>query len=324
MTDSSLDGVKLSQLRALVAVANDQNFSEAALKLGISQSAVSHAIASLEDELGVVLLNRGRYGARPTPVGEQIIQQSRQILDMLQEIGKTANLAKGLERGQVRVGSFRSVATYLLPEVIALLQQRLPGIKLDILEYEEYSEVEQALRDGRIDAGFTHLPTPPDLESWELLRDEYLVLLPPNADITTPELTWEQIEQFDLILYPELDSSHRMLMDHCRQRGHRLSITYPVREDSTIVRMVQRGLGISIMPRLAAEPLPNEIKTYRLPSPLERVIGIAISAKTLHPPAVFAFIELLREQSQQTFPKLKHRDVSDGAIATDRCIITDS
>lgn len=69
--------LKISQLRALVAVAEHGNFTSAALDLGLSQSTVSHAIATLEEELGVVLLFRGRHGAILTPIGEQVIQEAR-------------------------------------------------------------------------------------------------------------------------------------------------------------------------------------------------------------------------------------------------------
>lgn len=95
----SLESVRLSQLRTLVAIADCGNFSEAALKLGISQSAVSHAIASLEEELGVVLLSRGRHGATLTPVGHRILAHAQEMLRLLEQIGREANVSKGLEGG---------------------------------------------------------------------------------------------------------------------------------------------------------------------------------------------------------------------------------
>ena len=88
----NLEAVKLSQLRALIAIAQCGNFSEAALQIGISQSAVSHAIASLETELGVVLLSRGRHGATLTPVGERVLIHAQSMLDLLELIGREANL----------------------------------------------------------------------------------------------------------------------------------------------------------------------------------------------------------------------------------------
>ncbi|HEY9663455.1 MAG TPA: LysR family transcriptional regulator, partial [Allocoleopsis sp.] len=103
MNHNALSQIKISQLRSLVAVAECGNFGEAALSLGISQSAVSHAIASLEEALGVVLFSRGRRGAQLTPVGEQIVLYARQSLQSLEEMTKAASLARGLAGGTVRI-----------------------------------------------------------------------------------------------------------------------------------------------------------------------------------------------------------------------------
>jgi DNA-binding transcriptional LysR family regulator len=94
---------KLSYLHALIAIADSGSFSEAALRLQLSQSAVSYAIATLENELGVVLLSRGRQGAHLTPVGEQIVDRARRITHLLDDVVKQANLSKGLEGGYVRI-----------------------------------------------------------------------------------------------------------------------------------------------------------------------------------------------------------------------------
>lgn len=115
----NLSAVKLSPMRALVAVASYGNFSEAALDLSISQSAVSHAIATLEDALGVVLLSRGRHGATLTPVGERVLHYAQVMLNTLEDIGREANLAKGLDGGHLRLVSFRSAApTFCLASLL--------------------------------------------------------------------------------------------------------------------------------------------------------------------------------------------------------------
>lgn len=166
--------LKISQLRALVAVADYGNFSEAALQMDLSQSAVSHAIASLEEELGIVLLWRGRHGAHPTPVGERVIEQARQVLQLLEGIIKEANREKGLQGGSVRIASFRSVATHILPAVIARFCKHFPEVTVTITEHSDSLGVEQALREGRSDIGFTVLPTISEFETWEIVRDEFV------------------------------------------------------------------------------------------------------------------------------------------------------
>ncbi|WP_088890704.1 LysR family transcriptional regulator [Leptolyngbya ohadii] len=289
----NLEAVKLSQLRALAAIARYGNFSEAALQLGVSQSAVSHAIAALEAELGVVLLSRGRYGASLTPVGERILAHAHAMLDSLEAIGKEANLAKGLQGGNLRIASFRSAATHVLPGVIAEFQKRFPGISITIRECRFGVSVAQALRQGQADLGITILPTSSEFETWELLRDEYLVLFPPNCTVKE-SLSWQDLYQFPLIL-PASEDECRLLIDaHFDRFQQPLKPTYEVMEDSTAVGMVSQGLGITIMGRLAAEPLPANVQVRSLPVKLERIIGAAIVAEALHSPAVYAFLDSLK------------------------------
>lgn len=285
--------IKISQLRALVAVADHRNFSEAALHLDLSQSAVSHAIASLEEELGVQLLSRGRHGAHPTPVGERAIEKARQVLQLLEGIVTEANREKGLHGGQVRIAAFRSVATHILPTVIARFHNHFPAIGVTITEFFDFAGVEQALREGHADLGFTYLPTTEEFETWEMLRDDYIALLPPNSRWKSTQLTWKELSVYPLIV-PSTNTCSLRIRNHLSKSNHPLNIAYEVREDSTIVSMVRQGLGAAILPRLAAEPVPPRIQVCTLPVPLERTIGTAVLTNTFQTPAVFAFLDALR------------------------------
>ncbi|MBF1999814.1 MAG: LysR family transcriptional regulator [Synechococcales cyanobacterium C42_A2020_086] len=297
MNGMSLENIKLSQLRTLVAVAESGNFSEAALELGVSQSAVSHAIATLEEELGVVLMARGRHGATLTPVGERVLGYARDMLRLLETIGKEANLAKGLQSGQVRIASFRSAATHVLPGVIAEFHKRYPGIAITIMEYRGDDGVEQSLKEGRSDIGLSCTPTSIEFESWELMRDEYVALFPPDAPI--PEvITWDDLRRYPLIMPPPTDYCSILIRGHLTSVNQPLQATYEIMEDSTIVSMVMQGLGATIIARLAAEPLPSEVQVRRLPVPLERIIRVALLASALHPPAVYAFLDTLRSMTE--------------------------
>jgi DNA-binding transcriptional LysR family regulator len=295
MAVGSIETVKLSQLKALVAVAEQGNFSEAALQLQISQSAISHAIAALEEELGVVLLVRGRRGARLTPVGELITNHAREMLGLLELIGKEANLAKGLDGGKLRIATFRSVATHVLPDAIARFRCCFPGVNVTIQEYRGDDGVEQALRDGRAEIGFTCMQPAEEFEAWDVLMDEYVVLMPPALERPAPSLTWDELAQLPMIWPPSDDYCGILIRTHLNKLGVHLQTAYEIQEDSTIVGMVRKGLGFTIMARLAAEPLPSDIQVYPLPDPLERNIRTIILANALHPPTVFAFLDTLKE-----------------------------
>jgi DNA-binding transcriptional LysR family regulator len=302
----NLEAIKLSQLRALLAIAKHGNFSEAALHLEISQSAVSHSIATLENELGVVLLSRGRHGATLTPIGEQIVSHAQEILNLIEVMGKEARLSNGLQTGQVRVVSFRSAATHLLPIVIAQFRKRFPGINVTLSEHRGDDQVEQCLREGRADIGLICLPPPNDFQTWELMRDEYVVLLPPDAELPGNQLTWEHLATYPLIMPNHTDYCSILIRGHLKQMKQPLKAAYEIQEDSTIVNMVMQGLGATIIARLAAEPLPPNIQIYSLPHPLKRVIRAAIVAEALYPPAVYAFLDTLKQVSSQFLVPQSH------------------
>ena len=291
----SLSHLKLSQLCILVAVADAGSFSEAALTLQRSQSAVSYAIATLEEELGVVLLSQGRYGSQLTPVGEQIVDRARQMMQLMEDMVRQANLAKGLDGGHLRLSTFRSAGTHILPNVLAEYCRRYPTIAIAIREYDDRYEVEDDLRRGRSDIGITYLRVGAEFKVWSLMRDEFVVLFPPAFELASHNLEWAALTPYPLIMAPVGDGCDAMVYAHCANYGITLHATYQIRSDATIINMVAKGLGAAISPRLAAEPIPPNVKVYSLPVPLFRVISVAVLVDALLPPAAFVFLELLKQ-----------------------------
>ncbi|MBE9139371.1 LysR family transcriptional regulator [Nodosilinea sp. LEGE 07088] len=299
--------LKLSQLRALVAIADQGSFSDAALHMDLSQSAVSHAIATLEESLGVLLLHRGRQGAVLTSVGQLITEDARDVLRSLDNLCHQADQAKGLQTGEVRIAAFRSVATHMLPEVIRQFRQQCPEVAVAIDEKFHYEMVEKDLRQGRADVGFTYLPTHAEFDQWELLRDRYIVLLPPSSQPPPTPLSWADLANYALILPPP-DDGDRQYLDRLLNRwGQQVHPAYMVREDSTIVSMVERGLGATIIAALAAEPIPAGLRVAELPEPLERVIGVIVLRDALLSPPVYAFLDQLKAIWPEALP---HRSQS--------------
>lgn len=298
MNEINTRRMKLSQIHALLAVADCGNFSEAALQLEMSQSAVSHAIAFLETELGVQLFHRGRHGAQLTPVGERLVTHGRQIVRSLELMVKEADAEKGLQGGQVRIVTFRSVATHILPGIIVKFRQRFPKITVSINEVYYTQAVEEALRSGKADIGFVSLPLGDEFETREILRDEYIVLLPPTAQCQNTRITWDELANYPLILQPAENSCSIPLRKYLATSDFALNIAYELSEDSTIVSMVTQGLGAAILPRLAAEPIPTKVKVCSLPADFERVIGVAVLRDGLLIPAVFAFLDLVTNAAE--------------------------
>ncbi|MEM8504298.1 MAG: LysR family transcriptional regulator [Cyanobacteria bacterium P01_D01_bin.1] len=295
MAEINVNRIKLSQLRALVAIAHTGTFSDAASQLDLSQSAVSHAIATLEEELGVSLLSRGRQGAVLTPVGQQITNEATTMLTHLKAIGRKAQDAKGLQAGLVRVVGFRSVATHVLPVVIEEFRRLYPGISVSIGEGSDVRGAEEILKRGEADIGFTYLPVSDAFDAWELFRDDYVALLPKGkvAEANRP-LSWETLNSLPLILPMPEDGCRYNVDQYLLRHGQSIIPAYEVKEDSTVVSMVRRGLGVTIIAKLAAEPIPSDVVVRELPAPLQRIIGVITLADALQTPPVFAFLDTLK------------------------------
>jgi DNA-binding transcriptional LysR family regulator len=288
--------MNLATLNVLIQVVEAGSFSAAALQLGISQSAVSRTIASLEEELGVVLLHRGRFGACLTPTGERLLPHIREMLDLQQKIAHEVHIARGLHQGLIRIASFRSAATHILPPRIAYFRQRYPQVEISLVEADP-QRVEALLKSSQVDLGLVSLPRSADLETWEIAQDEFIVLLPPSEQQLPPCLTWEMLATYSFILYNDAEGT-TAVRDHWASAGQTLKVAYEIKEDSTIVSMVAQGLGAAILPKLAALPIPPNLVQRSLPVPLQRRIGVAIAADRLQPPVVFAFLDLLRQVGQ--------------------------
>lgn len=299
MSEPKHTRIKPAHLQTLAAVVRYGNFGEAALELGLSQSAVSYSIATLENELGVMLLHRGRSGATLTAAGESVMGLAEQVLDLLSQIVQVSTAHRGLQGGRVRVGVFRSVGTYLLPAAIAQFRDRCPQIAVTITEFADSAAVQQALKTQAIDLGFTDESSiGSEFELRPLFDDPYVVLLPPGSGHQGQPLTWQDLAAYPLLSEAPGNVWYTRLKAYLKSCGVALTVAYEIREDSTRVGMVAQGLGAAIIPRLAAEPIPPGVLVGELPVPFQRPIGIALLAESIHPPAVFAFVETLVQHTQ--------------------------
>lgn len=177
------------ELRTLVAVAREGGFSAAAVTLGMTQSAVSHAVRGIERKVGVVLFARGRQGARPTAAGERAVAHARRVLRMLDTLVAEARGAGAgpdggdTVAGPLRIAAFRSAALHLLPPALERLAARHPGIEPTVRVVREVGPgTAGEVAEGRADVGIATLgtssPVPPELIGDVLLEEPYALVHP--------------------------------------------------------------------------------------------------------------------------------------------------
>lgn len=290
----------MTQLCAFLTVFEEGSFSRAALKLESTQSALSHAVAELERELGARLLERGRFGARPTKTGEAVAAHARQVLVLEASMRQEASLERGALEGTLRIATFRSVASHILPKTIEKLACTYPGLSVRLLETDgSPAALEETLHDRRVDVAFFAVPPYPDgVVTWDLLRDPFCALLPRGHPLAGSAVSRLDLLEWPLILYDH-DICSVVVDDYLkgvREGARPRRANYNVREDSTLANLVGQGLGISVVPELAFQDLPASVVRAPLEIPLERTIAVGILAGSLKFPVVRAFLDVLRVQ----------------------------
>ncbi|MBP1081632.1 DNA-binding transcriptional LysR family regulator [Bacillus capparidis] len=163
-------------------VAEVNSFTKAADLLGLTQSAVSHAIHSLEKEFGFALVNRNRSGITLTNEGDTMLLTIRKVLHFNEKVQQEAANIVGLTKGTIRIGIFTSVSTNWLPNIVKLMEAKYPDIRIELLE-GDYIEIEQWLLSGEIDCGFINVSHSNQFDVIPLTKDRLLCIVSSESNI---------------------------------------------------------------------------------------------------------------------------------------------
>lgn len=281
----------LSKYLAFVKTAEKGSFTRAAQELDYAQSSVSKMVADLEDEWDMTLLERSKNGVRLTSAGEQVMPFLRKILNEHQDLEEQIRRMQGAETGIIRIGTFASVAINWLPNIFSALQKDYPGIEYEIL-LGDYGEVERWTEEGRVDCGFLRLPTLAKFDTLLLKQDEYKVVLPAGHPLAAKaEIPLEDLNALPFLL---LERGGKTEVTDLLERSQvRPSIRFTTWEDFAIMAMVEKGMGISILPSMILQRIPYKIEIRPLQKPYFRPIGLAMKHTKDLTPAVQKFIEYL-------------------------------
>lgn len=275
--------------QALVSAVELGSLTRAAEELGCTQSAISHSIDKLEAELGFVLVKRSRAGVKLTTEGERLMPAVRNLLNSAEQLSQTAASIRGLDCGTVRIGTFTSVAVHWLPGVLQEFQHDYPNVDF-ILKNGDYYDVEQWLADGSIDVGFVNVPCGLDCECIPLMEDRLLAILPMNSRFANypkfPVIECET-EPFISLLESSAQDSRRVL----EAAGVKPNVRFYTKDDYAIIAMVEKGLGMSIMPELLLKGRTENLRVLPLIPESKRTIGLAIAAGGKAGPATRRFAD---------------------------------
>lgn len=289
--------MSINKFKVLLKVVELGSLTKAAEVMGFTQSGVSHMINSLEDEFGFSLLIRNRSGAKLTTNGEEILKTIREILKWNEHLEQQVASIHGIELGTIHIGTFTSVGVHWLPGIIQDFQRDYPHIEIRLVE-GDYREIEDWIAEGKIDCGFLSLPTSDIFDAILLHQDPMLVLLPMEHPLSSEDsITLSQIENEPFIM-PSQGSDYDVnrMLEKARIKP---DIKYTLGDDYAIMAMVEKGLGISILPELVLRGQQRNIRLIELKEKSFRSLGIAVNSMREISPATKRFLNYVT-----SYPKL--------------------
>ena len=269
--------ITLRQLHYFDALATHSHFGRAAAACAISQPALSMQIKELEETLGAVLIERGARQVRLTKFGEEAAQRVRDILRSVDELGDFARVSRDRLAGRLRVGMIPTIAPYLLPTVVGNLTGTHPELDIHVREALT-SKLIQELAEGRLDTAIVALPvSEPSLTEVALFAENFL-LVRPGEDAGTPVPDRESLREMRLLLLEEGHCFRDQALSFCNMQSSRpREALLDASSLSTLVQMVSAGLGVTLIPEMAAavetRSAPVSIARFKDPQP-SRTIGM--------------------------------------------------
>ena len=265
----------LVELKFLIAVAQERNFRRAAEKCFVTQPALSLGIKKLEQELKVIIFERGRTDVTVTEIGAQIVEQASRVLEEAARIKQLAELGKNQLKGTLKLGLIHSVGPYLLPEIIPILRKTAPEMPLEV-EENLTANLENQLKNGVIDVAIIALPfNVAGLQYRALYDEEFDVVVPIHhhwamrKNIKPEELLDEKV----LLL-----NSGHCFSNQVTQACPELSRKGEILQGNsleTIRNMVASNLGITVLPCSATAKRYNnpliKVIPFVAPAPTRRI-----------------------------------------------------
>ena len=283
--------MNLQKYLAFVITVEYGSFTKAAVMLKYSQPGISRMIGDLERDWGVSLLERGRSGVRLTSDGLKLLPLAQNVCRECRRLQAQVEELNGLQSGLIRIGTFSSVATHWLPNIIKEFQKDYPNIDYELL-LGDYTEIERWIAEGRVDFGFIRLPTLPEFETIFLERDHLLVVMPEDHPLAG--VGYFPVAALCDYPFMLLEKGAKAEVSEIFERcGISPKVRFTTWDDYAIMSMVESGLGISILPQLILQRIPYRIITKKLEVQAYREIGLAFRDKGSVPLAVRRFLDYM-------------------------------
>ena len=256
--------MEMHQLRYVVAVAQTGNFSRAADQCHVSQPSLSQQIQKLEEELGERLFDRMKREAKLTPHGEAFLPRALKILDEVDAARREATDAQNLQRGTLTLGVLPTIAPYLLPEVVAVFGKKFPGLEL-VVQEDTTARLLKLAHAYEIDFALASRPIRDEsMTVKDLFAEELRLALPPGHPLTRKRtVNLADLENERFIIMKEGHCLGDQTLGFCERRNMQPNISFRSAQLETVQALVCSGIGISLIPAMAARGGRTDLPEYR-------------------------------------------------------------
>ncbi len=286
-------------LRSFVETADAGSVSRAARRLEISQPSLSVQLKRLEDYLTVRLFDRHGRGIALTDAGRMLLPRARRILDEIRVTEESLRREATAGQGTILVGAIPTIASYLLPAALEELRSVYPEAKVELRE--DYSaQLADALGDNLLDFAIVASPYTYDTVELEPLGTDALLVAVPSGHpaARTGRITLEALRVDDTVTLDRAHCLGEQIAGFCSSRSVAPNVTCRTAQLSTVFAMVAAGIGVSIVPAMAARAYTDARHVF-VPidgMPLEREIVVAWRRDRTRSPLAKAFVEMIRRQ----------------------------
>lgn len=284
----------MSKYEIILDVCKTGSISKTAVKFNYTQSAVSQLIKNYERELGISLFKRTKQGVQLLPNTEEIVHSLKNICSEEKRIQRIVADLNSLDSGYIRVGSIQSISYHWLPDILRGFSKNYPKITFEVC-IEGFSFLVESLKNDKLDCIFVSRFSVPDYPFIPLGDDELMLVTPkghPLSEKTVVSLS--DVDNEDFILTSDrLDYETGRIFE---MNGIHPKIRCQVMEDFAALKMVEKGFGITILPKLLLYNAPFDVCVRSFNEHYSRVLGVACLPGKQFSPAVLKFLSFVEER----------------------------
>ena len=272
------------KIKAILLAAKYKNLSRAAEDFSYTPSALSHMADALEEELGVKLLLRTRAGVSLTEEGRLLWEKMEAVLRAEEELCAAANAIGGAKDSELRIATYSSISTYLLPSIVKQFKKENPDVRVSITVSDV---VRGCLENDSADIVFGDLKAIEANEHVVIMEDRYVAVLAEGMFAGRRSISREE-----LYPYPYISTNESALRTYFDESRFAEILRFDSVDDTSVLSLVKEGMGVAVLSSLAASKHGKGVRTAVLTPKFSRAIGFAYRKKT---PATERFIKFMKE-----------------------------